>query len=420
MPVAANAGQSATMLHADLDAFYASVEQLLDPALRGRAIAVGGGVVLAASYEARMHGVRGGMSGRAARALCPELVFVPGNFAEYQRLGDAAIAVLSDFTPLVERISIDEAFADVSGTEALFGPAERVAEQIRQRVRAELGLPISVGIATSKHLAKIASQVAKPDGLVLVPPGTELAFLAPLPVGLMWGVGPVTGAELSAAGIATIGDLAQAEPERLRALLGVAAGDKLAALAANRDPRRLVTDRRAGSAGAQSALGRQPAELEVLRPVLRRLADRVGSRLRHKGIAGARVTVRLRFGDFRAVTRAITLGAPVAATMMLAEIAEELLLGLLAEHRAERVVTLVGLSVSELDRHAVLQLELPLGLEDEARRPGTPGGLARRSADGAMDAVRARFGRSAIGYGAPDGRLHGVPDGFRGLAEKPL
>ena len=187
-----------TVLHADLDAFYASVEQLLDPSLRGKPIAVGGGVVLAASYEAKAFGVHGGMSGRRARELCPQLQFVGGNFKEYQRLGDAAIKVLGDFTPLVERLSIDEAFADVAGTERLFGPPVQIAETIRRRVRAELGLPISIGVARTKHLAKIASQVAKSDGLVVVDPKTELAFLHDLPVELMWGVGPVTKARLAA------------------------------------------------------------------------------------------------------------------------------------------------------------------------------------------------------------------------------
>ena len=171
---ATNAAAAATILHADLDAFYASVEQLLDPSLRGKPIAVGGGVVLAASYEAKVFGVRGGMPGRKARELCPQLIFVGGHFSEYQRLGDAAIKVLDDFTPVVERISIDEAFADVAGCTHLFGPPQEIARKIRERVKAELGLPISIGVARTKHLAKIASQVAKPDGLVVVEPGTEL------------------------------------------------------------------------------------------------------------------------------------------------------------------------------------------------------------------------------------------------------
>src|SRR5262249_55386033 len=228
---------TATILHADLDAFYASVEQLLDPRLRGKAIAVGGGVVLAASYEAKAFGVQGGMSGRQARELCPKLVFVGGHFEEYQRLGDAAIRILGDFTPLVERISIDEAFADVAGCEHLFGTPAQIATAIRRRVRDELALPISVGVASTKHLAKIASQVAKPDGLVVVEPGTELAFLHHLPVELMWGVGPATQARLAQRGITTIGDLAKSSPAAIARLLGRAMGEKLAALAWNRDPR---------------------------------------------------------------------------------------------------------------------------------------------------------------------------------------
>src|SRR2546430_1690077 len=249
----------ATILHADLDAFYASVEQLLDPSLRGRPIAVGGGVVLAASYEARAFGVRGGMPGRQARALCPQLTFVSGHFADYQRLGDAAIKVLGDFTPLVERISIDEAFADVAGCTHLFGTPAEIARAIRQRVRAELGLPISVGVARTKHLAKIASQVAKPDGLVVVDPDTELKFLHHLPVELMWGVGPATMARLAEIGVLTIGQLANTPGWPLERLLGPAAGAKLPAPAWNRDPREIKTDRRARSVGAKSALGRKPA-----------------------------------------------------------------------------------------------------------------------------------------------------------------
>jgi DNA polymerase-4 len=268
----------ASILHADLDAFYASVEQLLQPALRGRPIAVGGGVVLAASYEARAFGVKSGMPGRRARELCPELVFVGGHFSEYQRLGDAAIAVLADYTPEVERISIDEAFADVSGSERLFGAPAAIAREVRARVRAELGLPISIGVARTKHLAKIASQVAKPDGLVVVDPDAELAFLHDLPVELMWGVGPVTRSRLADAGIETIGQLAQSSPGSMERLLGRAAGRKLRALSWNRDPRAIQRERRSHSAGAQSALGRQPATERVFRPVMQHLADRIARR----------------------------------------------------------------------------------------------------------------------------------------------
>jgi DNA polymerase IV len=412
---------TATILHADLDAFYASVEQLLDPSLRGKPIAVGGGVVLAASYEARVFGVRGGMLGRRARELCPQLTFVPGHFEDYQRLGDAAIEVLGDFTPLVERISIDEAFADVAGCTHLFGPPAEIAKAIRRRVRAELGLPISVGVARTKHLAKIASQVAKPDGLVVVDPETELDFLHDLPVELMWGVGPVTRARLAEIGIVTIGQLAKTSRGALESLLGHAAGQKLAALAWNRDPREIETHRRARSAGAQSAIGRKPADERVYRPTLRHLADRVGTRLRAKARLGRTVSVRVRFADLRSVTRSVTLPAPISATATLAEFAEELVRGVMADHPDEQTISLLAISVSHLEEQAEVQLELPLGLEDEKRRPGAKKGVARWAIDRAVDTIRGRFGWEAVGYASvvlEASRL--VPDAFRELAEKDL
>ncbi|WP_421724222.1 DNA polymerase IV [Bauldia sp.] len=412
---------TATILHADLDAFYASVEQLLDPSLRGRPIAVGGGVVLAASYEAKAFGVYGGMPSRRARELCPELIFVGGHFEEYQRLGDAAIAIMGDYTPLVERISVDEAFADVAGTEHLFGAAGEVAAKIRRRIRAELGLPISVGVARTKHLAKTASQVAKPDGLVLVDPERELQFLHRLPVELMWGVGPVAKARLAEQHIHTIGELAATSPRALQRLLGRAVGDKLTALAWNRDPRQIKTRHRARSAGAQSALGRKPAAEAVFRPTLRHLADRVASRLRAKARSGRTVTVRVRFADLRAVTRSITLPQPIATTTTLAEIAEDLVRIALAEHPKEPFISLLGISVSHLETEAALQLDLPLDLTGEERRPGSRRGAARWLADRAVDSIRERFGRDSVGYGSVVlGRAGSVPDGFRELAEKEL
>jgi DNA polymerase-4 len=409
----------AAILHADLDAFYASVEQLLDPALRGKPVAVGGGVVLAASYEAKAFGVRGGMAGRQARALCPDLIFVGGHFDEYQRLGDAAIAVLGDFTPLVERISIDEAFADVAGSIHLFGPPAEMAQAIRRRVQAELGLPISIGVARTKHLAKIASQVAKPDGLVVVDPATELEFLHGLPVELMWGVGPVTRARLAEVGVLTIGQLAARQG--LQGLLGRALGDKLTALAWNRDPRVIRTRPRAHSAGAQSALGRKPADQHVVRPTLRHLADRIGTRLRAKSRPGRTLTVRVRFADLRYVTRSATLPAPICTTTTLAEIAEDLVRGALADHPEEKTISLLAISVSNLETRAVVQLEFPLGLAGEERRPGTRRGDARLRADRAVDAIRERFGWEAVGYGSVAlGISRSVPDAFRELAEKEL
>jgi DNA polymerase-4 len=377
--------------------------------------------VLAASYEAKAFGVRGGMSGWRARQLCPQLRFVEGHFAEYQRLGDAAIKVVGDFTPLVERLSIDEAFADIAGSQRLFGPPGEIARAIRQRVRVELGLPISIGVARTKHLAKIASQVAKPDGLFIVDPEGELNFLHDLPVELMWGVGPVTKARLAEIGVTTIGQLARTPERQLQRLLGQALRNKLLALAWNRDPRELKTHHCAHSAGAQSAMGRRPAEREVLQPALRHLADRVGTRLRAKSRPGRTVTVRVRFADLRSTTRSITLPAPVSATTILAEIAEDLVQDVLANHPDERVISLVAISVSNLERHPARQLELPLGLDDEVRRPGSTRGAARWAADRAVDAIRERFGWQAVGYGSVAlGIAQSVPDEFRQLAEKEL
>jgi DNA polymerase-4 len=410
----------AAILHADLDAFYASVEQLLDPSLRGKPIAVGGGVVLAASYEARAFGVRSGMPGRRARELCPELIFTGGHFSEYQRLGDAAIDVLRDYTPDVERISIDEAFADVSGSTQLFGAPSEIAKTIRRRVRAELGLPISIGVARTKHLAKIASQVAKPDGLVIVDPATELDFLHNLPVELMWGVGPATKTRLAEVGVTTIGQLAQSSPRSMERVLGRAIGRKLTALAWNRDPREIQAHRRAHSAGAQSALGRKPATERIFRPVLLHLAERIARRLRAKDRPCRTVTVRVRFADLRSVTRAITLPAPISATVMLAEIAIDLVRGVLHDHPEEKTISLLGISASHLGP-SPLQLELPFALSDDGSRPGTKKGLARGRSDRAIDAIRDRFGWEAVFYASSAlGKLRSVPEEFRSLAEKEL
>src|SRR5882762_2598774 len=380
----------ATILHADLDAFYASVEQLLDASLRGKPIAVGGGVVLAASYEAKAFGVQSGMPGRDARQLCPQLIFVNGHFNEYQRLGDAAIKIVGDYTPLVERLSIDEAFADVAGCTHLFGPPGEIARTIRRRVRVELGLPISVGVARTKHLAKIASQVAKPDGLVIVDPATELDFLHDLPVELMWGVGPVTQSRLAEVGVRTIGQLAKTSERSLERLFGHAAGEKLAALSWNRDPRQIETTHRARSAGAQSALGRKPAERRVFQPTLRHLADRIGARLRSKSLCGRTITVRVRFANLRAVTRSITLPTPTSATKNLAEIAEALVRTVLAQYPNESTISLLGIRGWELTKDSKLQLYLPLGFD--AHRDQNERARARAAADGAVDTIRDRFG----------------------------
>jgi DNA polymerase-4 len=412
-----------TILHADLDAFYASVEQLLRPELRGRPIAVGGGVVLACSYEAKRFGVASGMSGIRARRLCPTLEFVDGHFREYQRLGDAVMAVLGDFTPMVQRISIDEAFLDVTGSVHLFGAPEVIAADIRRRVRTELGLPISVGAARTKHLAKIASQVAKPDGLVVVQPELEREFLHPLPVGLMWGIGPVTQDKLARRGITTIGQLAASSPDVLRSLLGAALGDKVGSLANNDDRRRVRPNGRARSVGAQSAFPRREPERTFVREVLGHLADRVAGRLRAKHRAGRTLTVRIRFAGMQAITRSHTGRAPINATLTLTELAEQLVWGALAPLPGDVQISLLGISVSNLVDHRALQLELPLDAAPlhEAEVAGTDTAANRFVLDHAMDEVRRRFGRSAVAYGSVAlGTQVSVPEEFRELAEHEL
>jgi DNA polymerase-4 len=287
-------------------------------------------------------------------------------------------------------------------------------------VRAELGLPISIGVARTKHLAKIASQVAKPDGLVIVDPNTELEFLHRLPVELMWGVGPATKARLADIGVETIGELASHSPASMERVLGRAVGRKLTALSWNRDPREIRTRPRVHSAGAQSALGAKPAVERVYRPVLTHLAERIASRLRAKDRPCRTVTVRVRFADLRAVTRAITLPAPISATAALAEIAVDLVGGVLRDHPKQKTISLLGVSASQLG-DTLLQWELPFRLADDARRPGTRKGFALTRADRAIDAIRDRFGWEAIYYGSTAPRAeNSVPDDFRSLAQKEL
>jgi DNA polymerase IV len=411
----------ANILHADLDAFYASVEQLLDPSLRGKPIAVGSGVVLAASYEARAFGVSGAMPGWRARQLCPGIRFVGGHFEEYQRLADEVMAVFRDFTPFVERISIDEAFLDVGGAVHLFGPPADIASAIRRRVRDAVGLPVSVGVARTKHLAKVASQVAKPDGLVVVPADRELEFLHPLPVSLIWGVGPATQSRLAAKGVHTVGDLAALGPSTLEGLLGRAIGSKLSALASNFDPRRVATGARASSVGAQAALGRRRPTAELMRATLGYLADRVAGRLRAAGRAGRTVTVRVRFAGMRSVTRSATLAAPLSITLTLTEVAMDLAQAALSGNPGEREITLLAISVSNLVDQPGLQLELPLaGIgDDPLRRAGSAVGAARWAVDRSIDAVRGRYGRQSVGYaGVVLSGADLVPDAFRELAER--
>jgi DNA polymerase-4 len=256
---------------------------------------------------------------------------------------------------------------------------------------------------------------------VVVDPLTELDFLHDLPVELMWGVGPVTRARLAKIGVRTIGELAKMPGWSLERIVGRAAGAKLTALAWNRDPREIKTHHRAQSAGAQSALGKKPAEEQVFRTTLRHLADRVATRLRAKSRPGRTVTARVRFADMRSVTRSVTLDAPISATATLAEIAEELVRAALADHPEEENISLLAISVSHLEKHWKMQLEFPLGLDDEKRRPGTKKGMARWTADRAIDMIRDRFGWDAVGYGSVMlGLTRSVPDAFRELAEKNL
>ncbi|HEX6569331.1 MAG TPA: DNA polymerase IV, partial [Acidimicrobiales bacterium] len=306
--------EEATILHADLDSFYASVEQRDDPRLRGRPVIVGLGVVLAASYEAKAHGVRAAMGGAQARRLCPRAVVVPPRMSAYARASEAVFEVFEQTTPLVEGLSIDEAFLDVGGLRRVSGTPTEIAVRLRGDVLARVGLPITVGVARTKFLAKVASGVAKPDGLLVVPPGRELAFLHPLAVERLWGVGPVTAARLHGRGIGTVGDVARLGEGALVAMLGRAAGRHLHALAHNRDPRPVQVRRRRRSMGSQRAIGRGPHTLEDLDATLVAIADRLGRRLRAARRVFRTVVLRLRFGDFTRATRSHTLSEATART----------------------------------------------------------------------------------------------------------
>lgn len=372
----------ATILHADLDAFYASVEQRDDPRLRGRPVIVGGGVVLAASYEAKARGVRSAMGGRQARRLCPDAVVVPPRMSAYTAASRAVFDIFRETTPLVEGLSVDEAFLDVGGLRRLAGPPEDIAARLRRTVRERVGLPITVGVARTKFLAKVASGVAKPDGLLVVPPEAELAFLHPLPVERLWGVGPVTAAKLRERRIRTVGEVARLGEAALVSLLGAGAGRHLHALAHNRDPRPVQVGRRRGSMGAQHALGRGPHAPADLDAILAGLVDRVTRRMRAAGRSGRTVVLRLRFADYTRATRSHTLGKATDDTRLVRDTARALLCAALPEI-GRRGVTLVGVAVTNLDDSHV-QLTLPFTPDPGARL------------DAAVDAVRDRFGTSAL------------------------
>jgi DNA polymerase-4 len=372
----------ATILHADLDSFFASVEQRDAPQLRGRPVAVGGGVVLAASYEAKAYGVRTAMGGWQARRLCPGLVVVPPRFEAYTEASRAVFEVFDDTSPAVEALSIDEAFIDVRGMRRIAGAPADIAARLRRRVRAEVGLPITVGVARTKFLAKVASGVAKPDGLLVVPPAGELEFLHPLPVERLWGVGAKSAAKLHAHGLSTVGQVAELPEDLLVSLLGKAAGRKLHALAHNRDPRRVVRGARRRSIGSQRALGRRGSRtLAALDPTVLAIIDRLGRRLRSAGRVCRTVVLRMRFDDFARATRSQTLPAATAHTPTLVAAARELLTDAMPLVR-ERGLTLLGYSLTNLADVGGVQLVLPLD--------------RRRGLDEALDHVRERFGSSAI------------------------
>ena len=386
----------AAVLHADLDSFYASVEQRDDPSLLGRPVIVGPGVVLAASYEAKAHGVQSGMGAHRARRLCPEAAVVPCRMEAYAEASKAVFRIFEETAPVVEALSIDEAFLDVRGMEHFAGTPAQIAERLRRQVRELVGLPISVGVARTKFLAKVASAVAKPDGLLLVPPDGELEFLHPLPVERLWGVGPMTAARLHDAGLITVGQVAELAEAVLVDMLGRAAGRHLHALAHNRDPRRVRVGRRRGSIGSQRALGRprtprSPREIDA---VLHGLVDRVTGRMRKAGRVGRTVTLRLRFDDFSRATRSHTLSRPTDETWAILVTARWLLTTALPLIE-RRGLTLVGVTVAELGNANAVQLRIPLEAHGSAL-------------DAALDAVRERFGPKAITRAVLLGRDQGL------------
>ena len=383
----------ATILHADLDAFYASVEQRDDPRLRGRPVIVGEGVVMAASYEARACGVRSAMNGRQARELCPHAVVVPPRMEAYSEASDQVFDLFRDVTPFVEPVSVDEAFLDVGGATHLFGAPSEIASQLRTRALVDVGLPLSVGVARTKFLAKVASGQAKPDGLCVVEPDGETDFLHPLPVNVLWGVGPVTAAKLNDHGIETVGDLAASGRAELQSMLGPSAGRHLRALAHNHDPRPVDNARRDRSMGAQRALGTRVRTREELRTMLTGLAEKVAARLRRADRVCRTVTVRYRTSEMRAESRSRTLLEPTASTEVLVGAADTLLLSLVdgpqgPGSRLGRVgCSLVGITFSGLGRADAVQLALRF---PEDGRP-------TEQLDSMVDSIRERWGGSAVG-----------------------
>ena len=377
-------GSDANILHADLDSFYASVEQRDDPRLRGRPVIVGAGVVLAASYEAKACGVRTAMGGSTARRLCPDAVVVSPRMSAYSEASKAVFRVFEDMSPVVEGLSIDEAFLDVRGLEHIKGTPREIAELVRREVRARVGLPITVGVARTKFLAKVASGVAKPDGLLVVPPDRELAFLHPLPVERLWGVGKVTSKKLRDVGISTVAEVARLPENALVSIVGRAAGRHLHALAHNRDPRRVRSGRRRRSMGAQHALGRRaPRSWEALDASLVGLVDRLARRLRAAGRVCRTVVLRLRFDDFSRVTRSTTILEPTAQTQTILATARGLLAAAMPLIESQGI-TLIGVALTNLEDDWAIQLALPFDRQRES------------ALDAVLDDIRDRFGTRAI------------------------
>ena len=385
----------ATILHADLDAFYASVEQRDDPRLRGCPVIVGAGVVLAASYEAKAHGIRTAMGGAHARRLCPDAIVVPPRMSAYSEASKAVYRVFEDTTPLVEGLSIDEAFLDVRGMRRIAGTPPEIAARLRRAVRERVGLPITVGVARTKFLAKVASGVAKPDGLLVVPPDRELAFLHPLPVERLWGVGPVTAGKLRDRGITTVGQVAKLGEAVLVSMLGAASGRHLHSLAHNLDPRPVQVGRRRRSIGSQRALGRSPRSAETVDAILIGLVDRVTRRMRTGGRVGRTVVLRLRFDDFTRATRSDTLLHATDETYTFLATARGLLATAMPMIEG-RGLTLVGVSISNLEDARAVQLALPFDR------------VSRVALDTALDEIRDRYGSAAITRAVLLGRDEGL------------
>ena len=378
-------GREATILHADLDSFYASVEQRDDVRLRGKAVAVGGsGVILAASYEAKALGVRAAMNGRQARQLCPRLIVVSPRMAAYTAASRAVFEIFDRTSPVVEGMSIDEAFIDVSGLRRLSGTPAEIATTLRRDVAYHVGLPITVGVARTKFLAKVASAVAKPDGMLVVDPDGELDFLHPLAVERLWGVGRVTAAKLHDRGIHTVGEVARLPESVLISMLGRASGRHLHALSHNRDPRPVQTGRRRRSIGSQRALGsrtvRTPEEIDA---IVIGLVDRITRRMRDAGRAGRTVVLRMRFADFTRATRSHSMARATAHTHTILDVARNLLATAMPMIE-EKGLTLVGVSVGNLGADQAVQLALPFDHQSDVML------------DAALDAVRVRFGSNVL------------------------